>query len=106
MARWWCRTAARICAVPAPRTFCNGPRRNGRSNGRRERVSLHLRHALATTTAVILRCSPPLAASLEGWPQALVAHPSRLGLKKAEHLRMTEVLVAGPSCSHNDGGSN
>ena len=30
MARWWCRTAARICAVPAPRICCNGPTRNGK----------------------------------------------------------------------------
>ncbi len=37
MARWWCRTAARICAVPAPRTCCNGPTRSGKSSGRRVR---------------------------------------------------------------------
>src|SRR5436190_17254309 len=32
MARWWCRMAVRICAVPAPRICCNGPRRSGKSN--------------------------------------------------------------------------
>ena len=37
MARWWCRTAARICAVPAPRTCCNGPTRSGKSSARRVR---------------------------------------------------------------------
>ena len=35
MARWWCRMAARICAVPAPRICCNGPTRSGRSSARR-----------------------------------------------------------------------
>jgi hypothetical protein len=30
-----------------------------------------------------------LARRLEGWPQALVAHPSRLAVKNGEHLRMT-----------------
>ena len=30
MARWWCRMAARICAVPAPRICCNGPTRSGK----------------------------------------------------------------------------
>jgi hypothetical protein len=45
----------------------------------------------STTTTVILR-SRALARRLEGSPQALVAHPSRLALKKGEHLRMTAVL--------------
>jgi hypothetical protein len=40
------------------------------------------------TTAVILR-SRALARRLEGWPRALVAHPSRLAVKNGEHLRMT-----------------
>ena len=34
MARWWCRTAGLTCAVPAPRTCCNGPTRSGRSSAR------------------------------------------------------------------------
>src|SRR3954451_8478227 len=38
--------------------------------------------------------SRALARRLEGWPQALVAHPSRLAVKNGEHLRMTEVLLA------------
>jgi hypothetical protein len=42
-------------------------------------------------SAVILR-SRALARRLEGWPQALVAHPSRLA-EDGEHLRMTEVLT-------------
>ena len=37
MARWWCRTAARICAVPAPRICWRGPTRSGRSSGWRGR---------------------------------------------------------------------
>jgi hypothetical protein len=37
---------------------------------------------------VILR-SRALARRLEGWPRALVAHPSRLAVKNGEHLRMT-----------------
>src|SRR5882757_3906542 len=37
MARWWCRTAARICAGPAPRICCNGATRSGNSSGRRGR---------------------------------------------------------------------
>jgi hypothetical protein len=37
---------------------------------------------------VILR-SRSLARRLEGSPQALVAHPSRLAVKNGEHLRMT-----------------
>jgi hypothetical protein len=37
---------------------------------------------------VILR-SRALARRLEGSPQALVAHPSRLAVKNGEHLRMT-----------------
>jgi hypothetical protein len=41
-------------------------------------------------TAVILR-SRALARRLEGWQQALVAHPSRLAVKNGEHLRMTAV---------------
>jgi hypothetical protein len=44
-----------------------------------------------THSAVILR-SRALARRLEGWPQALVAHPSRLAVKNGEHLRMTVVL--------------
>jgi hypothetical protein len=40
-------------------------------------------------SAVILR-SRALARRLEGWPQALVAHPSRLAAKGGEHLRMTK----------------
>jgi hypothetical protein len=43
--------------------------------------------------AVILR-SRALARRLEGWPRALVAHPSRLAVKNGERLRMTAVLVA------------
>jgi hypothetical protein len=45
-------------------------------------------------TAVILR-SRALARRLEGRPRApaLVAHPSRLALKKGEHLRMTAVVL-------------
>jgi hypothetical protein len=45
-----------------------------------------------TSTTVILR-SRALARRLEGWPLALVAHPSRLGMKNAEHLRMTAVCI-------------
>ena len=41
MARWWCRTAARICAVPAPRTCCNGPTRSGKSSARHGRKRKH-----------------------------------------------------------------
>jgi hypothetical protein len=47
-----------------------------------------------TSTTVILR-SRALARRLEGWPLALVAHPSRLGMKNAEHLRMTAVCING-----------
>jgi hypothetical protein len=42
---------------------------------------------------VILR-SRALARRLEGWPQALAAHPSRLAVKNGEHLRMTAALFA------------
>jgi hypothetical protein len=42
----------------------------------------------ATHSTVILR-SRALARRLEGSPQALVAHPSRLAVKNGEHLRMT-----------------
>jgi hypothetical protein len=42
----------------------------------------------STHSAVILR-SRALARRLEGWPRALVAHPSRLAVKNGEHLRMT-----------------
>jgi hypothetical protein len=42
-------------------------------------------------SAVILR-SRALARRLEGWPQALVAYPSRLA-QEGEHLRMTAVMV-------------
>jgi hypothetical protein len=45
----------------------------------------------ATHSTVILR-SRALARRLEGWPQLLVADPSRLA-EDGEHLRMTEVLV-------------
>jgi hypothetical protein len=45
----------------------------------------------SNNSAVILR-SRALARRLEGWPQALVAHPSRLAVKNGEHLRMTVVL--------------
>jgi hypothetical protein len=45
-----------------------------------------------TYSSVILR-SRALARRLEGWPRALVAHPSRLAVKDGEHLRMTAVLV-------------
>src|SRR5882757_8696969 len=33
MAKWSCKTAAHICAVPAPRTSCNGPPNNGKNSG-------------------------------------------------------------------------
>jgi hypothetical protein len=46
----------------------------------------------ATNFTVILR-SRALARRLDGWPLALVAHPSRLAVKNGEHLRMTAVLV-------------
>src|SRR5437868_7982336 len=51
----------------------------------------------ATYAAVILR-SRALARRLEGWPHVPVpaAHPSRLALKKGEHLRMT----AGSAAAH------
>jgi hypothetical protein len=45
---------------------------------------------IATHPTVILR-SRALAPRLEGWPRALVAHPSRL-TEDGEHLRMTAVL--------------
>jgi hypothetical protein len=51
----------------------------------------------AKHSAVILR-SRAFARRLEGWPQALVAHPSRLAVKNSEHLRMTVVLL------HEDDG--
>jgi hypothetical protein len=43
------------------------------------------------TFTVILR-SRALARRLEGWPQALAAHPSRLA-EDGEHLRMTAALA-------------
>jgi hypothetical protein len=46
--------------------------------------------AAAIHLAVILR-SRALARRFEGWPRALVAHPSRLAVKNGEHLRMTAV---------------
>jgi hypothetical protein len=46
---------------------------------------------LSHHSAVILR-SRALARRLEGWPRALVAHPSRLA-EDGEHLRMTAVLI-------------
>jgi hypothetical protein len=36
---------------------------------------------------------PRLTRRLEGWPRALVAHPSRLAVKYGEHLRMTAELL-------------
>ena len=49
-------------------------------------------------SAVFLR-SRVLARRLEGWPRALVAHPSRLAVKNGEHLRMTAVFDgAGGLC--------
>jgi hypothetical protein len=44
-----------------------------------------------THSTVILR-SRALARRLEGWKQAIVAHPSRLA-EDGEHLRMTAALV-------------
>jgi hypothetical protein len=38
--------------------------------------------------------SRALARRLEGWPQVLVAHPSRLAAKGGEHLRMTAEYFA------------
>jgi hypothetical protein len=52
-----------------------------------------IRRDSCNITAVILR-SRALARRLEGWPRALVAHPSRLAVKNGEHLRMTAVFVA------------
>jgi hypothetical protein len=46
---------------------------------------------------VILR-SRAFARRLEGWKQAHVAHPSRLALKKGEHLRMTVLLGGAMVC--------
>src|ERR671936_161139 len=31
MARWWCRTAVRICARRVPRISCNGPKSSGKN---------------------------------------------------------------------------
>jgi hypothetical protein len=44
--------------------------------------------SIATHPTVILR-SRALARRLEGWPQVLVADPSRLAARCGEHLRMT-----------------
>jgi hypothetical protein len=49
---------------------------------------IHVFFAIYST--VILRSRAP-ARRLEGWPLALVAHPSRLA-EDGEHLRMTAVL--------------
>jgi hypothetical protein len=46
---------------------------------------------------VILR-SRALARRLEGWPQALVADPSRLAANCGEHLRMTGLYVDARPC--------
>jgi hypothetical protein len=51
---------------------------------------MHIRSAATTDSAVIQR-SRALARRLEGWPQALVAHPSRLA-EDGERLRMTVAL--------------
>jgi NADPH-dependent curcumin reductase CurA len=48
----------------------------------------------ALRATVILR-SRALARRLEGLPQVLVAHPSRLAVKNGEHLRMTVAGIAG-----------
>src|SRR5690349_19765602 len=37
MARWWCRMAVLICAVPVRRICCNGPMRSGRTSARHGR---------------------------------------------------------------------
>jgi hypothetical protein len=47
---------------------------------------------IAATHSVVILRSRALARRLEGWPQALVAHPSRLA-EDGEHLRMTAALV-------------
>src|SRR4051812_28722112 len=48
---------------------------------------------LPNSTPVILRCSPPLAASLEGWATSARGHPSRRRAS-ARLLRMTAECVS------------
>jgi hypothetical protein len=49
-------------------------------------------HVFLITHSIVVLRSRALARRLEGWPRALVAHPSRLAVKDGEHLRMTAVL--------------
>jgi hypothetical protein len=55
---------------------------------------------IRAVAAVILR-SRALARRLEGWPRALVAHPSRLA-EDGEHLRMTAALDDPMGHAHHD----
>ena len=48
-------------------------------------------------STVILRSRASLRGSSKDGDRALMAHPSRLGMKNAEHLRMTAVLCASAS---------
>jgi NAD(P)-dependent dehydrogenase (short-subunit alcohol dehydrogenase family) len=83
MARWWCRTAARICAVPVPRMSCNGPRRSGRSNARPAR-----------------KAEPGISKRSRAKP--VTAFPKRHF--PAIHRRWNDAV--GPSSSHNDEGTS
>jgi hypothetical protein len=64
----------------------------------------HEEVAVSTKKTVILR-SRALARRLEGWPRALVAHPSRLAVKNGEHLRMKARYLATLTPMHYLSGS-
>src|SRR5947209_18416467 len=85
--RWWCRMAARICAVPAPRICCNGPTRSGTSNALAGRK--HEPHLSADSQIALLHQFLP------DFPnQSFPANPSRARRRCAE-----------PSSSHNNEGT-
>ena len=87
MARWWCRTAARICAVPAPRICCNGPTRSGRSSARRGRKA---EDEAAQRSS---RCASSAISQL----------PSQKGVSRLSISFVTR--MPGPSSSHNNKGT-
>src|ERR1700754_3602576 len=85
MARWWCRTAARICAVPAPRTCCNGPKRSGKSSaprGQKVEAGIWRKNVVAfwQTLARAVNCLPN---------HTFTSYPSSPDDGGAGHLQVT-----------------
>src|SRR5215831_11102783 len=92
MGRWSCRTAARICARRAPRTFCNGVRRSGSAFALRGRRPDFRKPCEVGFPGVARPRQPSMPGHL---PVTILRQPTNMWFRRM----LTILVVNGLACS-------